>query len=128
MNVVSLTGRITNDLELKLTQSGVTVCSFTLAVKRPKVSGTTDFIDCVAFRHNCDYLTNYAQKGTMIEVSGALTTRKWEDKNGNKRTSYEVIVDSTTIIDSKKADKNVDIEKTPEEDLRSVEVDGDLPF
>lgn len=131
MNSCNFTGRITSDLELKTTQSGISVCSFTLAVKRPRVADTTDFINCTAFRQSAEYLTKYARKGVLIEVSGVLTSRKWEDKNGNKRTSFEVIVDNASILESKKAESGTD----PLEDF-SQKVDSfaevtesdDLPF
>lgn len=125
MNSICLTGRITNDLERKVTTSGISVCSFSLAVKRPRVKDKTDFINCVAYRQASDFLINYAQKGTLIEVTGALTSRKWEDKNGNKRTSFEVNVDTASILESKKA--NCNIEKFAEE-FTEVDSDDDLPF
>lgn len=102
MNIFNATGRITNDLELKVTASGISVCSFKLAVKRPRVKDETDFINFVAYRQTAEYLCNYARKGVLIEASGVLTSRKWEDKNGNKRTSFEVIVDNASILESKK--------------------------
>lgn len=85
MNSINISGRITNSLELKSTQSGTSVCSFTVAVDRPAVKGKTDFIDCVAWRHKAEFVSKYFQKGDPIEVTGCLTTRNYEDKNGNKR-------------------------------------------
>ena len=126
MNICSLTGRVTTDLERKVTPSNVTVCSFTLAVKRPRTKDTTDFVPCVAFRQTADYLATYGQKGVLIEVSGVLTSRNWEDKNGNKRTSYEIIVDNASILESKKT--NVNIERTKEEAFAGIDDDIDLPF
>lgn len=127
-NVCVFTGRPTSDLELKKSQSGISVCSFTLAVKRPRTKDVTDFINFTAFRQTAEYLTTYAKKGTLIEVSGALTSRKWEDKHGNKRTSYEVTVDTASIIESKKDKANVNVEREPDNDFEEVESDGDLPF
>ena len=131
MNNFNATGRITNDLELKTTQSGISICSFTLAVKRPRVKDETDFINFTAFRQSAEYLCNYARKGALIEVSGVLTSRKWEDKNGNKRTSFEVLVDNASILESKKAETQEDplvsfAQKN--EDFTTVTDDGDLPF
>lgn len=130
MNIFNATGRITSDLELKVTQSGISVCSFTLAVKRPRTKDETDFINFVAFRQTAEYLCTYARKGVLIEASGVLTSRKWEDKNGNKRTSFEVIVDNASILESKKeaqadpltefAQNNADFVQVPSGD--------DLPF
>ena len=132
MNSCNFTGRITNDLELKTTQSGIKVCSFTLAVKRPRVADTTDFINFTAFRQSAEYLVSYARKGTLIEVSGVLTARKWEDKNGNKRTSFEVIVDNASIIESKKSnsttDPLVEVSNKLDEFEEVEDCDSDLPF
>ena len=129
MNSCNFTGRIANDLELKTTTSGISVCSFTLAVKRPRVKDTTDFINFTAYRQTAEYLNSYARKGTLIEVSGVLTSRKLEDKNGNKRIAFEVNVDNASIIESKK-DKPTQAEQ-PElndfEDMGEVS-DDDLPF
>ena len=132
MNSFNGTGRIVNDLELKTTTSGISVCTFTLAVKRPKVKDTTDFINFTAFRQSAEYLCNYAKKGALIEVSGVLTSRKWEDKDGNKRTSFEVIVDNASILESKKTDVNVSTDEpspsfTNDNDFVAVD-DEDLPF
>lgn len=132
MNSCNFTGRIANDLELKTTTSGISVCSFTLAVKRPRVKDTTDFINFTAYRQTAEYLNSYARKGTLIEVSGTLTSRKWEDKNGNKRTAFEVVIDNASIIESKK-DKPTETEPasfsdTNEDDFTEIDDDGDLPF
>lgn len=136
MNICSFTGRITNDLELKTAQSGISVCSFTLAVKRPRAKDTTDFINFTAFRQTAEYLNTYARKGTLIEVSGVLTSRKWEDKNGNKRTSFEVDVDNASILESKKQEQGQAQEEPLVEFAQKVDNAGftevgdgdDLPF
>ncbi len=101
MNNCSFIGRITKDLELRRMQTGKAVCSFTLAVDRPRVKDSTDFIDFVVFNQGAEYLTKYAHKGSKVSATGALTSRKWEDKNGNKRTSWEIICDNVSIEDSK---------------------------
>ena len=103
MNECNFTGRICDDLELKKTQSGVSVLSFTVAVKRPRVKDTTDFIPCVAWRQSAEYLSMYARKGDMVEVTGALTSRKWEDRDGNKRTALEIQCEKAGILASKSA-------------------------
>ena len=129
MNSCNFTGRITNDLELRTTPNGVSVCTFTLAVKRPKAKDTTDFISFVAFRQTAEYLSKYAQKGTLIEVAGVLTSRKWEDKNGNKRISFEITTDNASILESKKqSDNKPDISCDDTTDFSEIEIDGDLPF
>lgn len=101
MNNCSFVGRTTRDLEIRRTQSGKAVCSFTLAVDRPHVKDVTDFIDFVVWGQGAEYLCKYAKKGTKVSVTGALTSRKWEDKNGNKRTSFEITCDSVAVEDSK---------------------------
>lgn len=129
MNSCNFTGRITNDLELKTTNNGLAVCSFTLAVKRPRTKDETDFINFTAFRQSAEYLTTYAKKGTLIEANGILTSRKWEDKNGNKRTSFEILVNDVSILESKKAETDPLIEFAQKnEEFTEVSDDGDLPF
>lgn len=106
MNNIQITGRLTADPELKTTQSGVSVCSYTIAVKRPKVKDTTDFITVVSWRAGAEYLAKYGNKGDMVAVSGVLTTRSYEDKNGNKRTSYEVVSDTIELVGGTKNEQN----------------------
>ena len=98
-NNITLTGRLTADPELKTTPNGVSVCSFTLAVKRPRTKDITDFIDCVVFRQGAEYIAKYGAKGNMVEATGALTTRKWQDKNGNNRVNYEVTCDTVGLLE-----------------------------
>lgn len=100
-NNITLTGRLTADPELKTTPNGVSVCSFTLAVKRPRTKDETDFIDCTVWRQGAEYLANYGEKGHMVEATGALTTRKWQDKNGNNRVSFEVTCDTVGLLESR---------------------------
>lgn len=97
MNICAIVGRLTADPELKTTNGGLSVCSFTLAVKRPHVKDTTDFIYCVVWRQSAEYLCNYGHKGDTVEVTGALTCREWDDKDGNKRKTFEVIVDNLRV-------------------------------
>ena len=98
MNICAFTGRLCSQPELKTTNTGTSVCSFTLAVKKPHVKDATDFIDFVSWRQSAEYLCKYGHKGDTVEVFGTLQSRKWEDKNGNKRTSYEVVADSLSLI------------------------------
>ena len=93
MNIVTITGRLCADIELRQTQNGVSVATFTVAVSRPRVKDTTDFINCVAWRSSAEFLSRYTHKGDMIAIVGMLTTRKYEDKEGNKRVAYEVLCD-----------------------------------
>lgn len=104
MNRICLMGRIGRDLELKKTNSGVSVVSFPLAVDRNGKEGGTDWIDVVAWRGTAEVLCNYADKGRMIGVEGRLQMRDWTDKNGNKRRSYEVQADSVYFADNRRSE------------------------
>jgi single-strand DNA-binding protein len=98
MNQHCSVGRLTADPELKQTPNGIPVCSFTLAVKRPKVKDTTDFLNYTAWRQSAEYVCRYGKKGSIVAVTGVMTTRVFEDKNGNKRTAYEVLVDALNLL------------------------------
>ena len=106
MNSINLIGRLTADVELKTTQSGVSVCSFTIAVKRPNVKDTTDFINCVAWRNTAEFISKYFSKGKLIALTGVLTSRSYEDQNGKKRTAFEVVVERAEFCESKADAKN----------------------
>lgn len=130
MNSINLIGNICNDLELKSTSNGKYVCSFSLAVKRPHVKDTTDFLNVVVWNQSAEYLSKYAHKGDRISVSGVLTSRNYEDKNGNKRTAFEVVSNDVSVLESKKSSSE---EKTVSDNLQNanfVEIDpeGELPF
>lgn len=100
MNIISLIGRLCESPELKQTTNGKSVVSTNLAVDRPFAKDVTDFIPVVIWNQPAEYLAKYANKGTKIAVSGKLTTRKYEDKNGNKRTAFEVVADNVEICES----------------------------
>jgi single-strand DNA-binding protein len=107
MNHVVLMGRLTRDPELRHTQTGTPVSTFTLAVDRgytPRDGGErqTDFIDIVAWRSTAEFVSKYFVKGQMAAVTGRLQIRDWTDKDGNKRRSAEVIADNVYFTDSKK--------------------------
>ena len=93
MNIVTITGRLCADVELRQTKNGVSNATFTVAVSRPRVKDTTDFINCVAWRQSAEFLSRYTHKGDMIAIVGMLIPRKYEDKEGNKRVAYEVHCD-----------------------------------
>ena len=107
LNHITLMGRLVRDPELRRTGSGVAVASFRIAVDRdysPKDGGErkADFIDCVAWRQTGEFISKYFTKGRMIVVDGRLEMRDWTDKEGNKRTSAEVIVENAYFGDSKR--------------------------
>lgn len=126
MNNINLIGRLTADVELKQTQNGVSVCQFTLAVDRPKVKDTTDFIPCVAWRNTAEFIARYFRKGNKIALTGVLTARKWQDKDGQNRTSYEVVADSVEFCESKNETKNDTAPAQP--NYEELKTDDDLPF
>jgi len=105
MNHIVLIGRLVADPETRYTQSGIAVCNFRLAVDRKfkNQSGEreADFINCVAWRKAGEIIGQYMSKGSQIGVQGSLQSRNWEDKDGNKRTSFEVQVEEFKFLDSK---------------------------
>lgn len=108
LNHITIMGRLVKDPELRRTQSGVAVASFTLAVERDytgKDQGEkeTDFIDCVAWRQAGEFAAKYFTRGRMACVAGRLQIRLWTDKDGNKRRSAEVVADNIYFADSKNA-------------------------
>lgn len=113
MNICSYIGRAVRDFELRRLESGKAVCSFTLAVDRPHKKDTTDFIDFVVFGQGAEYLCQYGHKGSTVSATGPLTSRKWEDKNGNKRINWEVQCDTVSLHDSKKQDQGNTIAYQP---------------
>lgn len=100
MNTISITGRLTKDIELKSTQSSLSVCTFTVAVQRPHTKETTDFIPCVAWRQRAEFLTKYARKGSRVGITGVLTSRVYDDGK-SKRTFYEVSADTVELLESR---------------------------
>ena len=106
MNVVCLLGRLTATPELKTTQGGVSVTSFSVAVDRtyqPKGAEQrqADFINCVAWRNTAEFICRYFQKGQRIALQGSLQSRNYNDKDGNRRTVFEVVIDNAFFAESK---------------------------
>ena len=109
LNKVVLCGRLTADPELKQTQSGIAVVTFTLAVNRRFQSRTNDqaqaqqadFISVVAWRQTAEFISKYFKKGSALCVTGSLQTRNWQDQQGNKRYTTEVVVDEAMFVDSR---------------------------
>ena len=108
LNHITIMGRLTRDPELRRTGSGIAVASFRVAVDRdfaPKDGGErkADFIDCVAWRQTGEFVSKYFTKGSMIVVSGRLQIRNWNDKDGNKRRTAEVVADNVYFGESKRS-------------------------
>lgn len=137
-----LMGRMTRDPDLRHTQSGTAVASFTLAVERDFKDKDTDerkadFIDIVAWRQTAEFVSRFFTKGRMAVVEGRLQTRTYEDKDGNKRKAVEVVAYHVYFGDSKReAEDDRPEGNAPEKDLpkndppamSDYEDDGDLPF
>ena len=106
LNRIVLMGRLTRDPELRRTQSGTAVVSFSVACDRDYAAQgaerETDFIDIVAWRGTAEFVEKYFSKGRMIVVGGRLQIRNWQDKEGNKRRSAEVVADNVYFGDSKR--------------------------
>jgi len=107
LNHITIMGRLTRDPELRRTGTGTAVASFTVAVDRDfggRDGGEreTDFIDCVAWRQTGEFVSKYFTKGSMIVVSGRLQIRSWNDKDGNKRRTAEVVADNVYFGEAKR--------------------------
>lgn len=130
LNHITIMGRLVRDPELRKTQSGVSVVSFTVAVDRDFKNGdekVTDYIDCTAWRGQADFISKYFTKGRAIVVDGSLNSRKWTDKDGNNRVSWEVQAQSVYFADSK---RNDDGQQSKPQNFEEVASDGEeaLPF
>lgn len=130
LNNVVIMGRLTRDPELRRTQGGTAVTSFTMAVDRDFKSQSgekeTDFIDVVAWRNTGEFAAKYLAKGRMAAVEGRIQVRDWQDKDGNRRKSVEVVADNVYFADSKRDSKPQ--ESRDDQEFDEIEDDGDLPF
>lgn len=128
MNKVILSGNLCKDVELRVTQTGTSVASNCIAVRRdfksPNGEYETDFINLVAWRTQADYLSNYAKKGDRVELVGRWTVRRYQDASGQTKTANEVVVESISIIS--KPQGSVKEEPTNEPPIDFT--DNDLPF
>lgn len=137
MNHIALMGRLTRDPELRHTQSGTAVASFTLAVDRDFKSKDTsekitDFIDIVAWRNTAEFVSKYFSKGRQAVVEGRLQLRDWTDRDGNKRRSAEVLAENVYFADSKRdsdTPPKMDVDDIPSAQFEEIDDDdGELPF
>ena len=137
INIVSLTGRIGSDIELKRTITNKNVCSFPLAIERVKrkeeEKASVDWIDIVAWEHTAEYCSKYLTKGQRIAVKGKLITRAWQDNNGLKRKAVEIIAEQIVSI-GKKSNAAENYESTSysapssDTDFEEIPDDDNLPF
>ena len=126
LNTISISGRLTKDVELRYTTTNKPVATFTLAVDRDGKDAGTDFINCVAWSHTAEFVSKWFTKGSPAIVIGRLQTRSYEDKNGNKRTATEVVANSVYFAGDK---KNENTEYAAPAQFEEVnDEDGDLPF
>lgn len=135
LNHIVIMGRLTRDPELRTTQSGVNVASFTVACDRDYQSGgserQTDFIDVIAFKNTASFIERNFHKGQLIVVDGRLQSRKWEDRDGNKRVSWEVVAENVYFGGDKKQENTyqaVNVNASAFEDLDDDEETVHLPF
>lgn len=110
LNHITIMGRLVRDPELRYTQSQTPVASFTLAVDRDFAGRDggdrqTDFIDCVAWRQSAEFVSKYFHKGSMAVVAGRLQIRDWNDRDGNKRRSAEVVAENIYFGESKRREE-----------------------
>lgn len=137
INSVILTGRFTADPELKTTSSGISVTSFSVAVNRPKRKDEeqqADFITVVAWRQTAELITKHFRKGNLIGIEGAIQTRKYEDRDGNRRTAFEVLAERVHFLEAKR-EQSTSNEPSTEPQNDTSDSDGfaaldsdDLPF
>lgn len=113
LNNINLMGRLVRDAELKMTQTGISTATFTIACERdfknPDGKKETDFITVVAWRHTAEYVCQYAKKGDMLAVSGRLQMRSYEDRSGQKRTVAEVVANNAYAVGNR---NNSDTQQT----------------
>lgn len=143
-NLVVLSGRLTADPELKTTQNGVSVCSFKIAVERRYKQGEerqADFINIVAWRGQAEFVSKFFSKGSMIGIEGSIQTRNYQDKDGNKRTAFEIVANNVQFIESKRSQDATEGNSLPTSEndslsqfndnlsgFQEIDTDDDCPF
>lgn len=142
LNISILGGRLTADPELKQTASGISACTFTVAVNRRYAKDgqqEADFINCQAWRQTAEFICRYFKKGSSICIAGAIQTRSWSDSNGQKRYATEVVADEAYFVDGKNHAQQAEPASTgtyipdaynPQKDTKfeTISAGGDLPF
>jgi len=144
MNVAILMGRLTADPELRHTTSGIAVTSFSIAVDRYTKAGEekkVDFINIVAWRHTAEFVANYFRKGQLVAIEGSIQARKYQDKEGNNRTAFEVVANNVHFAEAKRDNGGsgytpatqqpaspTSFANTDGSEFAELSVDDDLPF
>lgn len=129
LNSAIIIGRLTAAPELKTTPNGVPVTSFSVAVDRKFRQGEekkADFIDVVAWRKTAEFVCSHFCKGSMIAVQGAIQSRNYEDRNGQKRTAIEIVAENVSFCGDKPAPQTVDCDNPAQ--TAGINDNDDLPF
>lgn len=128
LNICTLIGRLTRDVELKVTNSGVNVCSFSIANNGFK-DDQVNYINVVAWRGTAEFVAKYIKKGNRIAVSGALQTRTYEASDGGKRTVTEIVASSVQFLESKPQNANNTQQENPFKNMSNpLNPNGNDPF
>ena len=133
MTIIAIKGRLVRDPEIRQTQSGVSVTNITVAVDRSYSAGgekQTDFFDCVFWRQGAEFVSKYFKKGKEIIVTGEMQSRKWQDKDGNNRISWEIQNAHAEFCGGKSDNGavNTTVTNSNENDFSEIENPEDLPF
>ena len=134
MNIIAIKGRLVRDPSTKTTPNGVTVCNITVAVDRAYSNGgekQTDFFDCVFWRQGAEFVNKYFSKGKEIIVTGEMQSRKWQDKDGNNRISWEIQNAHAEFCGGKSDNgvTNTTVTNSNENDFSVIDdTDSSLPF
>ena len=132
LNKAILMGRLTANPELKTTPQGTAVTSFSIAVDRNYNKGEkqTDFINIVAWRNTAEFICKYFTKGQLVAVDGSIQTRSYTDKDGNKRTAFEVVADQVYFAEKKQNTQTETISERTQPKFEEIVLDNseDLPF
>lgn len=126
MNNVILMGRLTRDPELKYANNGTAFCRFTVAVNRDFNREEADFINCLAFKKTAETIAEYLSKGKRIALQGRIQTGSYENKNGEKVNTFEVIVDKFEFVDSARSDTSKNQSYSNNDDV--LDDNDDFPF
>lgn len=131
MNNITIVGRVVRDFSLKQTQSGVSVATMCVAVDKRNRQDGADFFDVVAWRGTAENCAKFLGKGSQVAVKGRMESRKWQTKDGDNRTSWEIQADDVEFIGSKKEAGNKEqsnvFESSDPVDSPMIDND-DLPF
>ena len=127
-NKVIIGGRLTNDPELKQTQSGIAVTTFSVAVNRKAKQGETDFFNVTAWRQTAELVARYFKKGSSICIVGSLQNSTWTDQNKQKHYKTDIVADEVTFVDSKGDGEQPSFSQQTAPKFEQISTDDNLPF